>query len=505
MAQFVLAGKANCPYFAKAEFLADLLQRSLPKFNIHKICMHPNEWQVNYLIKCSNLSKKLLPMLLCSHLIYLLSYSQQWLETTCKEHGWQHENSPMIWRELIHRGGKGMLLGGFNDFLEHVQAYYSISSDMTSELMMKIAAENLKTREICMEEEVYNQSLVKPKHIWISSALNPTCYSLIPQLFAPGVFQDTPTISLHLLDVGAVEEELQGIRMETQDLALPQLHEVTVHTELDQAFQQAHTIILLDDLWPEDGEAGEDEGENKVRKVSERYRQFGRLIEERAHKDVMVVVAGNSLVNLKCSLLLENTSSVSSGRFVAMATQLEYEARAHISQKLFVKTADVTDVIVWGNISGSYHIDLQRAKVFHYNGAIWGWSDFSQPVLEMIYDRKWLECDFMSLVSTHRHTVASKSQRATAISATNGIIAVLKAWNNNSSAEQVLSLGILSTGQYNLPAGVVFSMPVTFQHGRWSELSDVIIGDELRAKLQIAVDELREEKDLASRTRKGTS
>uniref|UniRef100_A0A6Q2Z3N4 Lactate/malate dehydrogenase C-terminal domain-containing protein n=1 Tax=Esox lucius TaxID=8010 RepID=A0A6Q2Z3N4_ESOLU len=435
MAQFVLAGKANCPYFAKAEFLADLLQRSLPKFNIHKICMHPNEWQ-------------------------------QWLETTCKEHGWQHENSPMIWRELIHRGGKGMLLGGFNDFLEHVQAYYSISSDMTSELMMKIAAENLKTREICMEEEVYNQSLVKPKHIWISSALNPTCYSLIPQLFAPGVFQDTPTISLHLLDVGAVEEELQGIRMETQDLALPQLHE--------------------------DGEAGEDEGENKVRKVSERYRQFGRLIEERAHKDVMVVVAGNSLVNLKCSLLLENTSSVSSGRFVAMATQLEYEARAHISQKLFVKTADVTDVIVWGNISGSYHIDLQRAKVFHYNGAIWGWSDFSQPVLEMIYDRKWLECDFMSLVSTHRHTVASKSQRATAISATNGIIAVLKAWNNNSSAEQVLSLGILSTGQYNLPAGVVFSMPVTFQHGRWSELSDVIIGDELRAKLQIAVDELRE-------------
>ena len=94
------------------------------------------------------------------------------------------------------------------------------------------------------------------------SALNPTCYILIPQLFAPGVFRDAPTISLHLLDVGAIEEDLQGVRMETEDLALPQLHKVTVYTELDQAFQQAHFIILLDDSWPECG--GEDEEESKV-------------------------------------------------------------------------------------------------------------------------------------------------------------------------------------------------------------------------------------------------
>ncbi|XP_071183952.1 putative malate dehydrogenase 1B [Salvelinus alpinus] len=229
----------------------------------------------------------------------------------------------------------------------------------------------------------------------------------------------------------------------------------------------------------------------KVRKVSERYQQYGRLIDERVHINVAVIVAVNSLVNLKCSLLLENAPSVDSGRFVGMATQQEYEARAHIAQKLSVKTADVTDVIIWGNIRGSSHVDLQRAKVFQYEGAIWGPLDFSQPVLEIIYDRKWLQSDFLNLVSSQRATVASKSQRATAISDSNGIIAVLKAWNCNSSAKEVLSLGILSTGRYNLPAGVVFSMQVSFQDGRWSVLSDVI-GDEKRAKLQIAADQLRE-------------
>lgn len=48
---------------------------------------------------------------------------------------------------------------------------------------------------------------------------------------------------------------------------------------------------------------------------------------------------------------------------------------------------DVTNVIVWGNISGSFYIDLQRAKVFNYDGAIKGPAFFSQPVLKILHDR----------------------------------------------------------------------------------------------------------------------
>jgi hypothetical protein len=39
----------------------------------------------------------------------------------CEENKWNHKNSPIIWRELLDRGGKGLLLGGYNEFLEHVQ------------------------------------------------------------------------------------------------------------------------------------------------------------------------------------------------------------------------------------------------------------------------------------------------------------------------------------------------------------------------------------------------
>ncbi|KAM4602122.1 putative malate dehydrogenase 1B, partial [Polymixia lowei] len=444
MGKFVLAGKADCPYYAKAELLADLLQGSLPNFRIHKISIHPDEWE-------------------------------GWLETTCNTNGWKHKQSPLIWRELISRGGRGRLLGGFSDFLEYCQEYYGTMSDMLTDMMLKIAAENLETKTKLIEEDRRCASLIQPIHIWISSALNPTCQSLIPYLLSLEVFSRASAISLHLLDLEGDEEVLQGLRMEAEDLSLPLLHQVTIHTDLEQAFQEANVIILLDDRWPEDSdrEKEEEEVEEKeveekekkrlLRRISARYRDYGRLIDERAHKEVAAIVAGDSFINLKCCLLLENAHSIDSCRFVAVATQLEYEARAHIAKKLRVRTSDVTDVIVWGNISGSFCVDLQRAKVFNYNGAIKGPAFFSQPVLETLHDRKWLETDLEGLVGCQRLAVASQTHRAASMSAANGILTVLKMWNSTSSPDEVLSLGVLCPGQYNLPDGIVFSIPVIFK------------------------------------------
>ncbi len=46
MAKFVIAGKSNCPYFAKAELLGDSLVKNLPNFQIYKKVVDPKEWNV---------------------------------------------------------------------------------------------------------------------------------------------------------------------------------------------------------------------------------------------------------------------------------------------------------------------------------------------------------------------------------------------------------------------------------------------------------------------------
>uniref|UniRef100_UPI0037E7BBA0 putative malate dehydrogenase 1B n=1 Tax=Semicossyphus pulcher TaxID=241346 RepID=UPI0037E7BBA0 len=461
MAKFVVAGKTDCPHYAKAELLADRLQQCLPNFRIHKISILPDEWK-------------------------------EWLEDTCKRHGWKHELSPLVWRELVYQGGRGMLLGGFSDFLEHCQDYYCITSDMSPEIMLSVAAENQETKMKLIAEEQHLVSLIKPLHIWISCALNPTCRFLIPNLLCAEVFPNVSTISLHFLDLEGNKEELQQLQMETEDLAHPLLHQVSVHTDLEKAFQEADVILLLEES--DDSDTENEEEKKKVKEISDRYREYGQLIDMRAHKEVKVIVSGDSFVNLRCSILLDNAQSINSSQFVAMATRLETEARAIIAKKLKVRTSDVTDVIVWGNISGSFYIDLQRAKVFNYDGAIKGPAFFSQPVLKILHERKWLETDFQDLVCRRRAAVASQTCRAAAMSDANGILTVLKVWNGN--PDEVFSLGVSCPGYYNLPDGIVLSVPVTFTGGKWSVLFDVTVGDELKEKLQLFASEVRQEKEL---------
>ncbi|XP_078099583.1 putative malate dehydrogenase 1B [Sander vitreus] len=469
MAKFVLAGKTDCPHYAKAELLADRLQRSLPNFRIQKISILPHEWK-------------------------------EWLEATCKRNGWKHEQSPMVWRELVDHGGKGILLGDFSDFLEHCQDYYNITSDMSTDIMLSVAAENLETKMNLIAEEQHRVSLIKPLHIWISSALSSTCHFLIPYLLSAEVFPHVSAISLHLMDLEGNMEELQWLRMETEDLAFRLLHQVTIHTDLEQAFREADVILLLDEGWSEDSDRENEEEVKKktVKGISDRYREYGQLIDTMANKDVKVIVSGDSFVNLRCSLLLDNAHSIDSHQFVTVATQLENEAKAIVAKKLKVRTSDITNVIVWGNISGSFYIDLQRAKVFNYDGAIKGPAFFSQPAKSILQGRKWLETDFQDLVRCQRAAVTSKTCRAAAMTVTNGMLAVLKAWNGICCPDEVFSMGVLCPGYYNLPDGIVLSIPVTFTDGRWSVLWDVTVGDELKERLQLYASELRQEKELGS-------
>ncbi|CAL8289245.1 unnamed protein product [Lota lota] len=493
MARFVLAGKADCPHFAKAEHLGERLQGSLPYFRIHKILVPPDEWK-------------------------------EWLDDTCRAHGWRHEESPLVWRELMHRGGSGMLLGGLADFLEHCQEHYGVVSDMSSDMMLKIAVENRETEERWKEEQQLQASLLQPLHVWIGGALNPTCSILIPHLLSEHLLlwdsssstTSSLGVSLHLLHLDGEEEALHALRVETEELGLPLLHQVTVHTGLEEAFRDADLVILLDEQEePSDQRHGEEEEKEEearetrrkkllLQRISACYRRYGQLIGEWANHHrggVRVMVAGDAHLNLKCALLAENAPSVDPGHFVAVATPLEYTARARIAQKLGMRTTDVREVTVWGNLSGTFHVDLQRARVFNHTGAVQGPPFFSRPVLEVLHDRAWLKTVLPALVSGRRATVASEPQgpMPASILVTHGILVVLKAWNGVSRPEEegrVLSLGVCCQGHPYVPDGVVCSIPVTFSEDRWCPvLEGVHMGDELSETLRLALDQLRWEKE----------
>lgn len=108
--------------------------------------------------------------------------------------------------------------------------------------------------------------------------------------------------------------------------------QVSVHMDLEEAFEEADVILLLEDIWLDEGPPDEE-------KIRDQYSEYGQLMEVRANREVKVIVSGGSFVNLRCSLLINNARSIDARRFVAVATQLENEARAILAKRLNVRSS----------------------------------------------------------------------------------------------------------------------------------------------------------------------
>nr|XP_047903161.1 putative malate dehydrogenase 1B isoform X2 [Anser cygnoides] len=479
MAKLVLAGRANCPHYAKAELLADYLQANLPDFRVHKITQHPDGWE--------------------------------WLRDICEMNGWEHRRSPIIWRELLDRGGKGLLLGGVNDFLEYAQHYYGITSTMLSEEMLDIAEENLQAHVETEKEEEEIRNLTNPLQIWITSlsegceqvsmsspdhlggknsASAPICYQLIPLLANGEVFGMTTEVSIHLLDTDEFKNVLCGIVMEVEDMAFPLLHGISEHTEIDKAFLQADVIIVLDDILLK---REVQSLENYIREVSEICHVYAPLIEKNAKKGVRVISAGKTFVNLKAMMIITYGPSINPENVIAVATSWETAAKAMLARKLNMNAAGVKDVIVWGNITGCNYIDLSHTKLYKCDSAVWGPANFSRPLMNLIYDSKWIHSELLSAQSS----LSSRVCYCAGMLPAHAVATVLRYWFHGSPPGEIVSVGILSEGQFCIPEGIVFSMPVRFQNGGWEVVTELEINETTQEALERLSHDVIQEKLVA--------
>ncbi|XP_072305076.1 putative malate dehydrogenase 1B [Eucyclogobius newberryi] len=447
MAKFVLAGKADCPYYAKAEYLADKCQMCLPNFSVRKIPILPEQWQ-------------------------------DWLDQKCESNSWTHAHSPLIWRD-VGLGCRGLLLGGLTDFMEHCQTYYNITVEIPSPLMEKISQENMAAFLDQHREEQEQLSSIKPLHVWICSALSPVAPFLISELLLdPEVYPKSSVISLHLLHLhlDLNEENKQGLnsdqildqlttlQMETQDLAAPRLHQVSIHTSLHEAFTDADQILLLDDDLPQTPE------EQSSLEDLEHYRQYGLRIQSSSRSEVRVVLFSLRSVNQKCAALLQHCPSVNRKNFVTVATHLENHIRVRIANKLQVRAQDVRGVLVWGDVCSSYFVDTQRAQIHHCDRGITPPGDVGLPIPHLQELRNWCETELQVPVTDHFGALCSAYS----------VLCVLRAWDRPGT---VLSAGVHCAGFLDLPDGLVLSVPVQFSDGSWTLLSDLNIHRRIRETL----------------------
>eukprot|EP00112_Aurelia_sp_Birch-Aquarium-sp1_P017430 Seg404.11 transcript_id=Seg404.11/GoldUCD/mRNA.D3Y31 product="putative malate dehydrogenase 1B" protein_id=Seg404.11/GoldUCD/D3Y31 len=464
MAKYVIAGKSDCPFYAKAELLADELQARLIDFKVNKIVVEAEDWN-------------------------------GWVQKICAERKWAYSGeSPLIWKELIDRGGKGILLGSCNDFLEMVNGYYGIKSVKMTDELLKIAEENKATKIKDDGIEKARKDKSNPLKVCISSAANDVCYQILVAICNWKIFPSAEEVSICLLDEKENHELLDGYCMELTDSAPGQLKEVYSTNNPEEAFKNAKLIIILDGIIMEKDTMNIEDYNHSVKEIDfSPFQQYGELIGKSADEDAKVIVAGGPS-NLICNILISaNAKGANNDNFFALSRLQENRAKSIIAGRLNVKTADIQSVIIWGQSHYNQLIDVSLSRVVGYDGAVWGphIPGYSQDTKEMVHDQKWLAKELAEKAIQKGVDLRNARENSSSISYAAAILDQLFTLYNGLKSDEIYSIGIVSKGWFGVPEGLVFSFPVKFQKGQLEVLSYLEVDEEMLAKIKEIATTLR--------------
>ena len=202
--------------------------------------------------------------------------------------------------------------------------------------------------------------------------------------------------------------------------------------------------------------------------------------------DIRVLVVGNPC-NTNCLIAMSNADGVPDDRFFAMTRLDENRAKGQLAAKAGVHVNSVSNMCIWGNHSATQYPDFVHARI---NG---------KAAPDVITDRQWLEGDFITGVQQRGATIIKARGASSAASAANAAIDTVRSLVNRTPEGDWTSIAICSEGQYGIDRGLIASMPVRSSGGgNWSVVEGLEIDEFSRHKIEVSVQELREEREAVS-------
>ena len=310
----------------------------------------------------------------------------------------------------------------------------------------------------------------------VSGAAGQISYGLLFRLASGEVFGPHCAVQLHLLELPQAVAAAEGVAMELSDCGFPTLTAVKIFSDAQQAFAGVHWALLV-------GAKPRTAGMERRDLLMDNARIFVAQGKALAYADdaLRVVVVGNPC-NTNAMIAARNCPEVPASRFTAMTMLDENRAKAQIASKLGVNVGQVENLIIWGNHSPTMYPDFERARVA------------GKPVTELC-SRAWLEGEFLQNVRQRGATIIKARGSSSAASAANACLDQVKKLATPTTNGKYFSIAVFNERErYGVPAGVVFSFPVTSDGNNWQVAEDVMLSPAAQQNLAASRDELLDEK-----------
>lgn len=318
-----------------------------------------------------------------------------------------------------------------------------------------------------------------PIRVAITGAAGQIGYSLLFRVASGAMFGPEQPIILHLIEIEPALPALQGVVMELEDCAFPLLKGVVPTASLDEGFRQVNWALLVGSIPRKAGMERKDLlGINGKIFIGQ-----GQALQKNAARDVRILVVGNPC-NTNCLIALNNARDISRDRFFAMTRLDENRAKSQLARKAGADITAVTNVGIWGNHSATQFPDFLNAKIA------------GRPASQVVTDETWLKGEFITSVQQRGAAVIKARGASSAASAANAVVDSVRSILEPTAPGDWHSLCLCSDGSYGIERGLVCSFPVRSEGGKVEIVQGLPHDEFSRAKIEVSVAELKEEKTL---------
>ena len=313
-----------------------------------------------------------------------------------------------------------------------------------------------------------------PVKVAVTGAAGQICYSLLFRIASGSLLGDRP-IELRLLEITPALKALEGVVMELEDGAFPNLTNVVIGDDPKKVFDGANLAMLVGAM---PRKAGMERGD-LLSANGAIFTAQGRALNEAAADDVRVLITGNP-ANTNALIAMSNAPDIPSERFNAVTRLDHNRAKAMLAKKLGVGVGEVTQMTIWGNHSSTQYPDVFHAKV--------GGQDAAAMV-----DQAWVEATFIPQVAKRGAAIIEARGASSAASAANATVEHMRDWVLGTPAGDWVSMAVPSDGSYGVPEGLISSFPCVVRDGKYEIVQGLSIDSFSRDRIDRSVAELQDE------------
>ncbi len=329
-----------------------------------------------------------------------------------------------------------------------------------------------------MGDGAYAPGMPSPARVAVTGAAGQIGYSLLFRIASGAMLGPDQPVILQLLEITPALKALDGVVMELDDCAFPLLAGTVATDDPNVAFGDVDYALLV-------GAMPRKAGMERSDLLSANGAIFtvqGRALSDSARRDVRVLVVGNP-ANTNALIAMNNAPDLDASQFTAMMRLDHNRAISQLAARLEVPVTSITKMTIWGNHSVTQYPDLFHCEVDGKNA------------YELVGDHAWVESTFIPTVAKRGAAIIEARGLSSAASAANAAIDHIRAWGLGTSADDWVSMAVVSDGSYGIDEGLIAGVPCTATGGRYQVVPGLDIDDFSRGRIDASVAELIEERD----------